>query len=189
MLTSRGWWCLAIILGVLTLGVQDGRWTLTMVAVTLLFWFLGQLLLFVLRVRFALPSLRVTRQVRDERGVVDTLWAGRTFRVHVEIQPGNVLGLPYLHVADRVPFGVERIQGETETEGGSGAEDSRLTLDYSFRCPAAGRVLFGGVTVQLADFQGFFYQATFLPTGQEYRVLPPLADARGHRPTVKRNNL
>jgi uncharacterized protein (DUF58 family) len=188
MLTTRGWWCLVIILAVLTLGVLDSRWTLTMVALTLLLWFLAQWLVFALRVRFALPALAAHRRVSDDRGPVETLWAGRVFRVHVEVQHGNGLALPYLRWTDVVPFGVERIRGESAAEGVL-ADGNRLALDYSVRCLGAGRILFGGVTIEIADFQGFFYHATFVPCPQEYRVLPPLADARGHRPTVKRNNL
>src|SRR4029077_5859141 len=60
---------------------------------------------------------------------------------------------------------------------------------YGIRCGLAGRVRFEGVRLEMADLQGVFYHAAFLPGLLALRVLPPLADARGHRPTVKRHNL
>ncbi|HLN29212.1 MAG TPA: DUF58 domain-containing protein [Gemmataceae bacterium] len=188
MITARGWWCLVVILAVQTLAVLSGRPALTLVALTLLLWFLGQWLLFAFRVRLTVPTLQISRQVRDGRGPVDTLWAGRVFQVQVELRAVEGLALPCLRVADQVPFAIEKVAGSAEREG-SLTEDTHLTLDYSFRAPAAGRVRFGGVAVEIADFQGFYYHALFVAAPHEYNVLPPLADARGHRPTIKRNNL
>src|SRR5207237_1845352 len=131
---------------------------------------------------------RVRRELRDERGPVDTLWAGRTFHVHVEVEAPAGLGLPYVRLGERLPAGVESAGGVTEREASLTPEES-ATFDYRIRCPAAGRVRFEGLRLQLADWQGFFYHATFLPAVAEYRVLPPLADVKGHRPTVKRLNL
>src|SRR5438270_246985 len=64
-----------------------------------------------------------------------------------------------------------------------------LALAYSIRCTLAGRVRFEGLHIEVADLQGFFYHLAFLPDVVTLRVLPPLADARGRRPTVKRRNL
>jgi uncharacterized protein (DUF58 family) len=52
-----------------------------------------------------------------------------------------------------------------------------------------GQVRFEGVGIQTADPQGFFYHKTFLSHPRVYRVLPPLSDARGHSPAVKRHNM
>jgi uncharacterized protein (DUF58 family) len=188
MLTSRGWWFLITVLSLLTLGVFDERSTLTVLSLTLLFWFLGNWLLFSLRLRFAVPSLRIRREVHDERGLVDTLWTGRTFLVRVKLHLSSSLDLPYFLVTDRVPRGIERLQEESERDGALAAEEA-LVLNYSIRCPAAGRIRFEGLALQLADFQGFFYAVTFIPGVKVYRVLPPLADVEGHRPSVKRHNL
>src|SRR5262249_12688064 len=64
-----------------------------------------------------------------------------------------------------------------------------LEMRYSVRCPAPGRARFEGLGVRLADLQGFFYHAAFLADVAEYPVLPPLADAQGRTPTVKRHNI
>src|SRR5262249_35744086 len=94
----------------------------------------------------------------------------------------------YVRVADRVPFGVEHFRGEAEADGPV-ARDQPLEIGYRIMHPHPGRVRFEGVGVQLADLQGFFYHATFLSFPQVYRVMPPLADARGHVATTKRHNL
>ncbi len=188
MITSRGWWFLLIDFALLALGVFGGRWTLALIGLTLLLWFIGDWFLFVLRLRFAVPVLRLRRELRDECGPVDTLWVGRGFQVHVEVRLPHWLSLPYVQVAEYLPFGVERQSGLATWEGALTAEEPSVLM-YRMRCPAAGRVRFEGVGIQLADFQGFFYHATFLRNVAVYRVLPPLADAEGHRPTVKRHNL
>jgi uncharacterized protein (DUF58 family) len=196
MLTTRGWWFLIAVLTLLAVGVFDqpsrggpgAHWTLILLALTLLLWFLGEWLLFALRVSLVVPAVRVRRELHDARGPVDTLWAGRSFKVIIQLQLSHWGNLPYLKLWDRVPLGVERSQGETEAAGALTAEE-KLTLVYSIRCPAAGRVRFDGVGLQLADFQGFFYHAAFIPGILDFRVLPALADAEGHRPTVKRYNL
>ncbi len=188
MITSRGWWFLLIDFSLLALGVFGGRWTLGLMGLTLLLWFIADWFLFVLRLRLAVPALRLSRVLRDERGAVDTLWAGRGFQVHLKVQLSHWLSLPYVKVAEYVPFGVERKSGLITAEGALTAEEPIL-FTYRIHCPAAGRVRFEGVGIQLADFQGFFYHASMLRDVAIYRVLPPLADAQGHRPTVKRHNL
>src|SRR5439155_10991129 len=197
MLTSRGWWFLIVVLSLLAVAVLDttpgrgasgGHWILIGLTLTLLLWFLGEWLLFALRVSLAVPALRIRREVRDDRGPVDTLWAGRSFAVHVHLRLPHWGSLPYLKLTDHVPFGIEQGGGESAVDGALTAEHE-LALEYHLRCTAAGIVRFEGVAIQLADFQGFFYHGTFIAAVREYRVLPPLADVRGHRPTVKRHNL
>jgi uncharacterized protein (DUF58 family) len=197
MITSRGWWFLIVILSLLSVGLFDEQpWrvgrsahgTLILFTLTLLVWFLGEWLLFVLRVRLVVPALRVRRELRDRCGPVDTLWVGRSYQVLVQLHLAHWGSLPCLKLRDYLPSVIEPGQGKTEIEEALTAEE-RLALNYNIRCPAAGLVRFQGVGIQLADFQGFFHHATFIPDVIEYRVLPPLADAEGRRPTVKRHNL
>jgi uncharacterized protein (DUF58 family) len=188
MITARGWWFLLIVLSVLAFGVFDGRWTLTLLALTLLLWFIGAWLMFVLRLQLVLPGVRIRRQVCDERGLVDTLWAGRSFQVRVEVRLHHWLGLPYVRLADQVPSTVELAGGDNQCETALTSEASQ-SLGYRIRCLAPGLVRFEGMAVTLADLQGFFYHAAFFQAETVYRTLPSLADARGHRPTVKRNNV
>jgi uncharacterized protein (DUF58 family) len=189
MLTSRGWWFLLTVLGVLLVGVVGLHAPLKLLGLTLLFWFLGQWLLFALRSRLVARGLAVEREVADERGPVDTLWAGRTFAVSVRLRLRHLLALPHVGVADWLPFGLEYLDGET-TGDGPLAADRPLELGYRVRCTAAaGSVRFEGLKVQLADFQGFFVHATFVPDVVVCRVLPAPVDYKGRVATSKRHNL
>jgi uncharacterized protein (DUF58 family) len=189
MLTSRGWWFLVVVLGLLVLGLLGHQATLPLLALALLLWFLGEWLLFAVRARLVAPHLVVERELLDERGPVETLWAGRTFAVRVRLSLDHPLGLPHVAVADWVPFGLEHVDGPTRTDGALSAGQP-LELDYRVRCPAvAGPARFEGLRVQLADFQGFFVGVRFVTGVVVYRVLPVLADSRGHAATSKRHNL
>jgi uncharacterized protein (DUF58 family) len=197
MITSRGWWFVIIVLSLLALGVfgeqtarvmSGERWTLILLSLTLLLWFLAEWCLFGLRVLLAIPQVRVYRELRDSRGPVATLWAGRSFDVHIHVRLAHWLRLPYVRTSERIPFGLEHGGDERQEEGSLSAEDS-LKLVYKIRCPAAGQIRFEGVKVEVADLQGLFYATTFVRAPVVYSVLPPLADAGGNRPSVKRHNL
>src|SRR5438034_8167603 len=188
MLTSRGWWFLVVVLAVTALGVLRGLPTLAVLGLTLLLWFLGEWLLFAVRRRVTVRKLHVFRELRTERGPVDTLWAGQTFEVQVELRVEGGGKLPYVSVSDRVPFGAEHIAGETERDGQL-RRDQGLRLTYSVRCPAVGRIRFEGLRVQLADLQGFFHHAAFVRGVVLYRVLPVMASTAGQSASIKRHNL
>lgn len=191
MLTSRGWWLLLVVLSLLALGTlapPHGHPSLTLLGLTLFAWIVWEWLRFGLRVAWVVRDLRVDRQVLDERGPVDALWAGRSFTVKVQLHLPNRLGLPWLLMNDRVPFGLDHLEGDPHRDGGL-APGQPLDLSYRVRCSAPGKVRFEGVSVHLADLQGLFYHTTFVPQIQVFRVLPPLADAKGHAPAVKRHNL
>ncbi len=187
MLTSQGWWFFIVACSLTTIGLFDRQPLLALLGLTLLLWFLAEWFLFALRVHLALPTCRLEREVRDDRGTVASLWAGHRFEVHVRLCLGHRLDLPFVRVLDSVPPGVE-LTGQAEKQAVL-ASDQALTLAYHIRSGAPGRIRFEGLTIELADFQGFFYHATFLTAPQEYRVLPAMAGARGQRPTMKRHNL
>src|SRR5262245_19427300 len=117
MLTPRGWWFLLTVLTLLLQTVWTGTAAVVIVCLTLLVWFLSAWLLFAVRLRLLHGRLRVEREVHDERGPVESLWAGRSFLVRVRLCSDAVLPSPYLRAADRVPFSVQRIDGETEIDG------------------------------------------------------------------------
>jgi uncharacterized protein (DUF58 family) len=188
MLTARGYWFLIIFLVLPVLGVGLNNTTLGVLGLTLLLWFLWEWLLFTLRVHGQVHRLRAVRQVRDERGPIESLWAGQTFEVKIQLQLPDALPLPYVKMTDWVPFGVDQVTGRADVDGPV-AEERPLELAYHFHCPMPGRVRFEGVGIQAADPQGFFHYKTFLSDPRVYRVLPPLSDARGHSPAVKRHNL
>ena len=83
---------------------------------------------------------------------------------------GLLLALPYVACADRVPFSVELLDPDIANEtplgpGSDGPLDASqpLTLEYSIRCGPVGQARFEGVSIQLADLQGFFSHSHFYP--------------------------
>src|SRR4051812_10121974 len=103
MLTSRGWWLLVGVLAVTAYGLlgppDHNTRSVALLGLTLGLWFAWEWFWFALRVRLALPRLQVRRQLRDARGPVDTLWAGRSFEVRAELELSEgVPGLPYASV-------------------------------------------------------------------------------------------
>src|SRR5579875_885637 len=105
MLTSRGCWFLLSVLMVLSLGLLRPSLPLTLLGLTLLLWFVGQWLWFLVR----LPGvrwLRVEREVWDDRSAVATLWAGQTFEVRVRLCNDDWLPSPHVAAVDPLPFAV-----------------------------------------------------------------------------------
>src|SRR5437660_12889647 len=112
MLTSRGWWFLLVVLTLLALAVLTSNQGTGLLALTLGLWFLWQWLSFAVRARLVSRRLWVERELHDEHGPVATLWAGRTFQVRVTLRLWGPFDLPYVAVADRVPFETELDAGE-----------------------------------------------------------------------------
>ena len=77
---------------------------MTVLLLSLGFWFAWEWLLFAVRARVVVRQVRLHREVCDERGPVDSLWAGRAFTVRVEARLEERLGLSYVAAVDRVPF-------------------------------------------------------------------------------------
>jgi uncharacterized protein (DUF58 family) len=188
MLTSRGWLFILFLAVLLAWAVMAHLPTLAILGLALISWFAWEWLLFAVRSRVVVRQVELLRQVSDERGPVDSLWAGRTFTVDVELRLGERLGLSYVAVVDRVPFGAELVDGNARIDGAL-RRDEQLRLRYRMRCPIVGRLRFEGVKLRLADLQGFFHVTTFLAGVLIYRVLPQLSDASGRPATRKRTNL
>jgi uncharacterized protein (DUF58 family) len=188
MITSRGWWFLVLSLAILALGVLAGRFALTLVGLALFLWFITEWLRFGWHAQTVARGLGVQRELWDERGPVDTLWAGRVFQVRVALRLSSRFRLPYVRFADRMPFGAELATGKPHTEGAL-ASASPLTTLYQLRCPATGRLRFEGVRVELADPQGFFYHVAFVHDPVLFPVLPALALSDGRKTTLKRFNV
>jgi uncharacterized protein (DUF58 family) len=188
MLTTRGWWFFVPVFALLMLALLIGHEPLTLLCLALLFWFSREWVVFVARARLGVRQLRAQREVQDDRGPAAVLWAGQAVHVRLTVHAPRGQEFPYLLVSERLPPGVELLEGEPYGEG-SLATGQPLELSYRVRCRAAGSVRFAGPGLQLADLQGFFYYRTVLPVEQTYRVLPPLVDGRGHPASVKRHNL
>jgi uncharacterized protein (DUF58 family) len=187
MLTPRGWWLLLTIGAMLVAGTWGPFPALSLIALTLATWFAWEWLMFAVRVRTVVPGLWLEREVRDERGAVTTLWAGRTFEVSVTLHSDRGLGLPHALAEDAVPFGVEGIGGHHAAEGPV-MPGRPASLHYRIRCVTAGLARFEGVRVRVADPQGLFYHAAFVRAPAVFRVLPVLAGRRATLTSTKRVN-
>jgi len=187
MLTSRGWLFLVTALAVATLGLSNANATLALTGLTLLSWFLAAWLWFVVRLRLVTRRLALERELRDQRGPVDSLWVGWTFSVSLTVRNDSIFDLPFVWISDRVAPTL-KWEGEISVAGVLGRKQP-LTVAYEITCQAPGRARFDGVGVQVADLQGFFGHRFFLRDLHEYRILPAFADARGHIPATKRHNL
>src|SRR5207245_9853894 len=111
MLTSRGWWFLLALLGLLAFGLlvpPRGHATLTVICWTLLLWFLWEWFWLALRARVAIPRLWVERELRNERGPVESVRARHTVEVRVRLRAHGALGLHLGIATDRVLSGCER---------------------------------------------------------------------------------
>jgi uncharacterized protein (DUF58 family) len=187
-MTARAWWFLILVLSILSVGICNDLRGLTVLGLTLLFWYLWSWFWFVFRVRLLVPDLVVRREVSDDRGRVDNLWTGRSFRVDVEVENKGRWALPFARLADFTPLNAKEVRGMTERDAALRPGDP-VSMRYAIKCSGPGRMRFEGVSLQVVDPQAFFYHRTFLHATVVLRILPPLADAEGRRPTVKRHNL
>src|SRR5207244_2653253 len=130
----------------------------------------------------------VRRELLDERGPLKTLWARRPFAVKLSFYCEANVSLPFLSIIERLPPLLRKVSGASFADGAL-AKNMPLEISYLADCPAAGRLRFEGVLVRCADLHGFFAYRTFVRAVEVYRVLPALAQARGHISTVKRHNL
>jgi uncharacterized protein (DUF58 family) len=188
MLTARGFWLLLMTLILLGMSVWLNVSALALVCLTVLLWLLAAWLWFAVQIRVLTGRLRVQRRVGNQGGRVQSLWAGQKYQVRVRLHSQGLLPTPYLRASDRVPFASRHLTGDTFAEGRLAAERA-LDIAYDISCLAPGVLRFEGVSVQAADLQGLFYHDFFLQDVKEHRVLPPLADARGRLPAVKRYNV
>ncbi len=132
--------------------------------------------------------LSIERELSDERGTVQTLWARIPATVQVTLRCNGRQALPFVSMIDRVPTLAQLRQGNCFADGPL-AHDLPLQTSYVIECPAPGRLRFEGVKIAVADLHGFFAHRAFVRVEKTHRVLPPLADARGHIPAPKRQNL
>jgi uncharacterized protein (DUF58 family) len=199
MLTSRGSTLLLVVIGILAaalllpptfdlVGLSDRNAGMGLLAMTIGLWLIWEWIGFTIRARIVMRSLRFERIICDDHGPVESLWAGRSFQIEVSAHLPEGVALPFVVLADRLPFGVEKIAG---SERWQGALEPGQTVRWSYRirCQGLGQIRFEGVSLQLSDLCGLFYQATFLLDPVRYRVLPPLTDIRGKTARLKRHNL
>jgi uncharacterized protein (DUF58 family) len=186
-MTARGWWCLFCVVLMLLAGIVRGSAALTLTGLALLLWLGWEWLFFSIRVRTLLRGLSVERQVCDERGPVTTLWAGRSFTVQAALRLRGPGRLPYVAVADPVPFGVVHETGAT-TADGEVRPGEAVSLEYRIHCPLTGVARFEGLRLELADLHGLFAHTTFVRAPLLLRILPGTLVGKVGAATKKRTN-
>lgn len=188
MLTARGWWLLIVILALVTIALLSGAATLALIALTLLGWFSGEWLAFLVRLARIQGRLHLERELSDERGPMTTLWARWPASMRLRLRSSAWVSLPFVAVVDALPALARRHAGSHYIDGPL-SDDEPLEFSYRIECPAPGVLQFEGVKIQIADLHGFFAHTMFLRERRVYHVLPPLMDASGRLATVKRFNL
>jgi uncharacterized protein (DUF58 family) len=186
VLTGRGWWLLATALSLAVVGIVFSLGVLAWLGLALVLWFGCEWLFFLLRLGRVQASLRIERTFFDERGPVQTLWAGRRFSVVVQLtlSHGRV---PFVLASDPVAFSVLHREGATQVDGPLGV-DEPLELRYEIECPTAGFARFEGLRLELSDYQGLFARWFFARQAVELPILPAVVVPRGGPPLRKRDN-
>jgi uncharacterized protein (DUF58 family) len=187
MLTSRGWWFILCISVLLVLSVLCSQLLLIVLSLALVLWFVSEWLLFAIRCEVIVRRLHCRRTLHTDMGLTEVLWAGQPIDVRLSVSLIGSLDLSYVVLRERLPPGAVLHRGQIEVDGAISAE-SPLELTYRIEPRGAGRLLFVGPSLRLADLQGFFYRATSLTCTTDVRVLPPLVDQTGHPTAMKHQN-
>jgi uncharacterized protein (DUF58 family) len=197
MLTSRGWWFLLFVLTLLAMGSvlalqssghSAGIDGLLLLGLVLAIWFVWEWGNFAVQARIATRNLDLDREIRDDRGLVSTLWAGQTFTVRGRLRLRGSLPISHALITDRPPTGACASEGESHVSSQLAA-GSEVAWEYRVHCPSPGALRFEGARVRIADLQGFFYCETFLRQPVTLAVLPKLVDAEARQRATKRFNL
>lgn len=190
MLTPRGWWLLivSVVIGLFGTAASLARGPfLALLGWTVTLWVLAVAGWFVLVVRRTLPRLAVEREVHDDRGPVETLWADRRFTVVLRVRSLSRLSTPWLVIDDRFPVNATLEEGQTHATVKLRSGET-VELRYRLRCAAPGALRFEGLRLRAADAQGFCFFETFRRVPKILPVLPTLADVELKQRTGKRQN-
>lgn len=190
MLTPRGWWFLVLVITVGAIGAVlalRGSPALLLVSVTLVAWIGAEGALLAYRARVVARRWLMSREVLDEHGPVRTLWAGKSYRIRLDVslQSGR---LNFAALRDREPVGARVEEGDRSWEGLL-SPSRRAHIEYTIRPDRPGVVRFEGVGLRLADLQGFFFAGLFMPEPVELLVLPVMAAGRLSRRADKQFNM
>ncbi|HEY2910087.1 MAG TPA: DUF58 domain-containing protein, partial [Gemmataceae bacterium] len=190
MLTSRGWWFLALNVAILLLGatvLPDYTVVPAIIALTLIAWFLYEWISFHIQVNAAASRLKFTRRIIQGDREVPMVWANLPFDVRLRIEHDSRIGLAFVAFEDRLPQVAQLLDGDNEKLTAVPPNEP-VRIVYGLKAPSPGILRFEGVKVQLADLHGFFHHRAFLHDETEYLILPPLADDEGKQRADKRFN-
>lgn len=186
IVTARGWWFVGVVFFLSALSLAASAYAFLFLLAPLLLWFLSSYFVFAFQYLRQVNRIQIDRVLHDDRGDVETLWSGNTYRVNLTIQgPG---WSPLVRILDRLPHTIDVISGDWHYFGYL-AKDKAVALDYRMECLAAGTIRFEGILLQFTDQQGFFFASQFLRTPSLYEVLPSIVYNQGGSPVVKKRNL
>ncbi|MGF1583456.1 MAG: DUF58 domain-containing protein [Gemmataceae bacterium] len=188
MLTTRGGWVLVSAFLLVCLSLFAQLPSLAFIGLTLLVWFFWNQLAFQLKFHWQRNKFQLHLEVQDELGPVQSLWAGKHFRVFVSLSSKSRLPSTYLRMTARLPYHGVGPKVAPTTQGVTRRGRS-LDITYTIVCVSPGTVRFEGVEIQCADLHGFFYTRLFLRCPKLYSVLPGVYAASNHSPLLKRENL
>ncbi|VTS03142.1 DUF58 domain-containing protein [Tuwongella immobilis] len=190
MLTSRGWWFLLIVLGLMLLSLiieQRSENVVLVLPMALFVWFASEWARFRWRLSQVLPHLRCRRLVIVDGRPVPSLWANREAEIAVTVECEHDAGLPMALCQEILPVTVEHLDGKLTRFANPG--DRQLSIRYHIRTQAVGTIRFDGIQLRLSDLQGFFYRRVCLRDPVIVPVLPILRDAEGDSRVDKKLNL
>ncbi len=190
MLTSRGWWTVAVaavlcLLGLTTLG--DTAPGIPLLGLTVLLWFLGEWLAFAYRYRNARNKLEIVREILQGGRAVATAWAKAPCTVRVTVTNRSTSRWPLVFIRDRLPEGRKVRAGDNRLIAEL-KPDEPVVIEYELKPSAAGMFRFEGVELRVTDLAGLFYRRAFERSPFDVLILPPLSDDEGKQRADKRFN-
>jgi uncharacterized protein (DUF58 family) len=190
LLTSRGWWTIAIAVVMCLLGLTglgDLAPAIPILGLTIVAWFLFELMLFAARFRRTLPFVEVTREVLQAGRSVATAWAKSTCTIRVTVTNRSAWNWPLVFLRDRVPEG-RKVRGGDPKLACDLRPGEPVVIEYELRSNSAGLYRFEGVELRVSDLGGMFYRRVFLRAPLDILILPPLTDDEGKQRADKRFN-
>ncbi len=190
MLTSRGWWTVAVAMVLVLLGLTglgDIAPAIPILGLTLVAWFAVEWLVFSYRFRNALPRLEIEREILQGGRPVASAWAKAPCTVRVTLTNRGASRWPLVFLRDRVPEG-RKVRSGSNRLVTDLKPDEPVEMEYELRSSAAGLFRFEGVDVRLIDLAGLFYRRVFVRSPLDVLVLPPLTDQEGKQRADKRMN-
>lgn len=190
MLTSRGWWTVAVavamaFIGLTTLG--DFAPAIPILGLSILTWFLAEWAIFAVRFRRNLPHVEVARDIIQGSRSVVTAWAKSACTVRVTVTNRGPSAWPLVFIKDRVPEG-RKVRGGDNRAAADLLPDDPVVIEYELKSASAGMFHFEGVELRIADLAGLFYRRVFLRAPLDVLILPPLTDDEGKQRADKRFN-
>jgi uncharacterized protein (DUF58 family) len=185
MLTARGWWLFVVALVLTAIGMfRAGKLpaAVPLLGLSLLVWLVAHWIVFAVRYRDVVSSIRITRSLWQGGRPVSSAWSKSACRVRVDIDTTGQYTAALVFATDRAPDELPE-----ECSGPLGP-DAPLRIEYALKPITAGVLRFEGVALRFTDLTGLFYRRTFIRDRIEFLVLPPLLTDDSHRRTDKRSN-